>query len=371
MIELRQDGPFDDFFAVPFLAYGADGPYVSPMRSDLRRWLSTDNPLFAGAADFRRYTAYRNGQPVGRIVCHVHRASNSLHGWRRAYFGFFDCVDDPEVAGRLLKAAEEFAGAQECDELMGNFELTAMQQIGVTTGGFAETPYTDMHYNPAHLPELLAGHGFGRRFPMSTWEVDLERLRPEDLLGPAQRRLLESTELTWSTLDRLRLGRQMEAVRRVLNAGFADNPMFVPVSRQEFRFQAREMMWIVDPRIACLVHREGEPVGTVVCIPDLNPFLRATGSRLRWTTPFHFLRHRWRRRRAVIVFYSVSPTAQGQGLAGAMLYRVTRALRHAGYRRLGITWISDENGASLRQVEKLGARRLHRLHLFHKRLGAG
>jgi len=31
-----------------------------------------------------------------------------------------------------------------------------------------------------------------------------------------------------------------------------------------------------------------------------------------------------------------------------------------------VTWISDENTASLRQMEKLGARRLHRLHLFRK-----
>jgi hypothetical protein len=54
-----------------------------------------------------------------------------------------------------------------------------------------------------------------------------------------------------------------------------------------------------------------------------------------------------------------------------MLYRVTSALKDAGYRSLGITWIADSNAASLRQVERLGAKPLHRLHLFTKRLGAG
>ena len=42
----------------------------------------------------------------------------------------------------------------------------------------------------------------------------------------------------------------------------------------------------------------------------------------------------------------------------------------AGYRTLGGTWIADINAPSLRQVEKAGARPLHRLHLFTKRLAA-
>ena len=53
-----------------------------------------------------------------------------------------------------------------------------------------------------------------------------------------------------------------------------------------------------------------------------------------------------------------------------MLYRTALALREAGYRTLGGTWIADVNGASLRQAEKVGARPLHRLHLFTKPLAA-
>jgi hypothetical protein len=39
-----------------------------------------------------------------------------------------------------------------------------------------------------------------------------------------------------------------------------------------------------------------------------------------------------------------------------------------GYTHLGISWVSDSNIASLRQMEKIGARPLHRLHLFRKSL---
>jgi RimJ/RimL family protein N-acetyltransferase len=85
-------------------------------------------------------------------------------------------------------------------------------------------------------------------------------------------------------------------------------------------------------------------------------------------TLVHFLRQRLRRRRAVIIFYSVRRALHGQGLNGAMLHRVTKALFAGGYTSCGVTWISDENQASLRQMEKLGARRLQRSHLFRKAL---
>ena len=44
-----------------------------------------------------------------------------------------------------------------------------------------------------------------------------------------------------------------------------------------------------------------KPAGVIVCIPDLNPFVRACRSRLSMTTPWHFLRHRLTGDRAVII----------------------------------------------------------------------
>ncbi len=162
----------------------------------------------------------------------------------------------------------------------------------------------------------------------------------------------------------------MEDARLVLNAGFDRNPMFVPLSAEEYTFQAGEMMWIMDPRLSVVVHHDGNPAGVIVCIPDLNPFVRDIGGRLSWTAPWHFIRHRLNRDRAVIIYYSVTPELHGRGLNGAMLARVIRAARDAGYKTLGTTWIADSNIASLKQMQRIGAKPLHRLHLFSKALGA-
>lgn len=358
-VELRQ-GDVEAFFQAPFNAYPKSVGYVSPMRGDIRRMLDPQkNPLWQDGNPFAFWTVHRSGKPVGRIIAHIHGQSNVRHGWSRAQFGFFDCEDDGETARLLLGAAEEFARTHGQSELVGNFNLTAMQQCGVMTGGFDRRAYTDMVVGAPWLPRLLEENGFSRFFPMTTFEIDIAD-------ASIVARDLDEDAFRFAPIAKRVFPERMEEARQVLNDGFDDNPMFVPLTQEEFEFQAGEMSAILDPRLSSVLMQNGEPVGTVICIPDLNGFLKSSGSRIGLLTPFHFLRYRLRRKRAVIIFYSVARHAHGQGIMGAMLKRTLSALKDAGYEQLGITWIADENPASLRQMEKLGARPLHNLHLFRK-----
>ena len=363
-LELRQ-GDVSAFFDAPFNAYDFGDGYVSPLRSDIVRMLDpAQNPLWTAGNPFAFWTVHRAGRAIGRIVAHVHRQSNALHGTARCQFGFFDCADDAEAARALLGAAADFARAQGQSELAGNFNLTAMQQAGVMTGGFGVRAYTDMVVNPPHIPRLLEENGFTRFFPMQTFELDLAT--ETDFVA---RPLDPAAGFHFAPIAKASFAARMEEARLVLNDGFADNPMFVPLTADEFRFQAGEMMSILDPRLSSVLMHGERPVGTIICIPDLNGFLAATRSRIGLATPFHYLRYRLRRRRAVIIFYSVASDMHGRGLMGAMLARTVTALRSAGYDRLGITWIADGNAASLRQMERLGGRPLQQLHLFRKAIG--
>src|SRR5215831_15250556 len=165
MLELRERD-FRSFFVVPERAYGPGSPFVSIFDADLRRFLDArQNPLLQdGRGALTYFTALRDGVPVGRITAHAHDASNRLHGWNRSSFGYFDCIDDPEVAARLLDAAERWGRERGHDAIWGNFNLTAMAPAGVVTEGFDEPPYSDQLWNPPHIPRLLEGAGYTREF---------------------------------------------------------------------------------------------------------------------------------------------------------------------------------------------------------------
>jgi GNAT superfamily N-acetyltransferase len=367
-LEIREQ-VFKDFFEVPFLAYGRSSPFVSLFKDDMKRFLDDrKNPLFSHFGKRTYFTAYRDGKPLGRITAHLHEPSNQRHGWKRSYFGYFDCADDLEIARALLNRAEDWGRSQGCTEILGNFNLTAMQQIGVMTEGFENIPYTDMVYSPPHIAKLLEQCGYERQFPMTTFELDLKNCDPDSILSSKHRELLKNPEYQWDRLVRKRMKEQLSQTCQLLNDGFDQNPMFVPLTEEEFMFQAKDMMLIIDERISSIVYRNGKPLGVAVCIPDLNPFLKEVDSRMGFMAPFKFLKHRARRKRAVIIFYSVSRAAHGLGIGTLLLRQCVQSLRQAGYESVGITWVWDENKGSLMPIHKLGFRELHRLHLFRKSL---
>jgi len=359
---------FEPFFQAPFNAYGDNSHYVSPLKSDLKRFLNPDtNPLFVNHEDIAYFAAIRNGKAVGRITAHAHRASNNHYGWNQAYFGYFDCINDAQVSSNLLNAAQNWARERGYTEITGNFNLTAMQQIGVVTDNFDAPAFTDLVYNPPHIPQLLEQAGYRAEFPMTTFSLNLETATAP-IIGPKQQAILNDSDFAFLPITRRNVKERMEQARIILNASFANNPMFVPVSQQEFEFQAKDMAWIIDPRISAMLAWRNQPIATILCVPDMNPFLQRIRSQARISTPFHFVKHKLTCRRAVLVFSAVVPEWQGKGVNPVVLNRVVLALQKAGYTVLGNTWIADVNPASLAQKKKSGSMPLHRLHLYRKTL---
>jgi RimJ/RimL family protein N-acetyltransferase len=359
---------FSSFFNVPFEVYEPELGYVSLLKTDLKKFLSTKNPLFNSTEDFTYFTAFRNNKPIGRIVAHIHHASNEKFNLKRSYFGFFDCADDPEAAKLLLDKAEEFGKKHNCTEIAGNFNLTAMQQMGVLVKAQKKFHYTDQVYGPEYLPTLLENCGYNGIFPMTTFEFTLENLSEESLLHEKQKHILNSDEYELRNVTKKNFKKEFESIRHCLNDGFANNPMFVPLSKEEMDFQAADMMLIIDEYLTFVTYKNNRPQGTIICIPDPNSFLKNIKSKFGLSLPYYFFKHKLKNDRATIIFYSVCHEAHGQGINTAMLYKLIRNLKSRGYKKMGITWIADENKASLRMVEKLGANKLHDLKIFRKDL---
>ena len=202
---------------------------------------------------------------------------------------------------------------------------------------------------------------------MTTFSLDLSNARPP-VMGPKQQAILDNPDFAFLPITRRNVQQRLEQARIILNASFARNPMFVPVSADEFHFQAKDMAWVIDPRISAMLCYRGEPIATILCVPDMNPFLYKVRSRMSWTTPFQFIWHKLTCRRAVLIFSAVLPDWQGKGVNPVVLKKVITAMQAAGYTVLGNTWIADVNPVSLAQKKKSGAEPLHRQHLYRKAL---
>lgn len=368
MVLTLRSGDFAAFFAAPFAAYGPGSPYVSPLQADLRRALDkTTNPLFAMGSDLDYFTAHRDGQVVGRITAHVHAASNHLHGLSRAYFGYFDCADDGEAAKVLLDAAEGWARARGMTQIGGNFNLTAMQQIGGLTGGFDHAPVDGQLWSPPHMARVLTDNGYTPGFGMSTFAFELTSVA-HSTLGPRERAILEDPDFSFAPMSRRTLAQRTEEARQILNAACAAQLLFTPVSAAEHQFQIRSQWPILDPELSVVMHYRDRPVACMLCVPVNPPALRPGWSPRDWLAPLQALQGRRTTRHCGIKFVGVVPEMQGRGMVPVLVQRVMLALQQAGFQSCHTSWVEDGNVQAMALLNRTGANLRHRLHLFGKAL---
>ena len=369
----RTKADFDAWITFPRRnIYAPSGPWVPPLDSDLHRMLDTDaNPFFRHGEATPFLALDARGNPVGRVLAHVSHRHNVRHGERAAFFGYFECRDDVMVARALIAAAREFGAQRGCTTLRGPFNMTAMQEMGILTAGFENAPVVDETYTAPYYPALLAAAGLTPTFPVTTYRVDdLAKTAPSALLTDRHRALLADGRLRIRPADMRAYDREIETLRELLNDSFADNPYFVPITADEFRFQIGPMRRVMDPAISLVAEMDGVPVAFCVTLPDFNRLLKRMNGRRGPRAVVTFLTGKARVRDAVIIIIGVQRQLQGQGIMRVLQAELVRALHKRRYRTLTITWIADENEKSRATALALGGRPWHRLSLYEGPIAA-
>jgi len=354
------------FVRVARAIYPPASPWVRPLDRIVLGALDTRRNPFYRSGTGQAFVAYREGPPVGRILAHVWPRHHRLHGERVAYFGYFECADDPEAARGLLDAAAEVARAAGCRILRGPFNMTAAQEMGVVTGGFEEPPSIDMVYTPAWYPALLKEAGLRPCFRMRTWGNDaIGDMDPDVLLSPHQRERQAAAGLQVRAIRPRQRRAELEAVRELVNVAFLGNWGFVPITPEEWAWQVDALLPLLDPELVLLAEVRGVPVGVTLTVPDFNRILRRMNGSLLHPAALSLLR-RPCTDAATVILFAVRKPYQGLGVSRRLNAELVRALRRGGYRRLTITWIAEENAASRAQAEALGMRSLHDLAMYER-----
>src|SRR5262249_31499149 len=110
-VEVRQTpmgGKLDDFLEVVDYIYRDDPQYVRPLDIMLKDQLSTKKNPCSEHGEGTTFPAYRNGWPVGRCTAQIDRLHLERYKDDTGFFGFFDTIDDPEVAAALIEAAKRW-----------------------------------------------------------------------------------------------------------------------------------------------------------------------------------------------------------------------------------------------------------------------
>src|SRR5690606_12235419 len=112
----KQRAKFIDF---PHDLYQNDPNYVPELFLAQEDLLNPSKHPFYKHSAAQLFLAYRDGNIVGRIAAIWNVNHNTFNQVREGQFGFFDCINDQEVADKLLSAAKDWIKAKGGDTMVG------------------------------------------------------------------------------------------------------------------------------------------------------------------------------------------------------------------------------------------------------------
>lgn len=369
--EHRPGRDIDDFVRAGYEVYRGDGAWVPPLDMELRdRLTPKKNPFFAHA-EVALFTAWRDGRLVGRTSATIDHEHLRIHDDGAGFFGFFDTVEDPQVAQALLDAAEAWLRERGMRRMRGPMSLSINEEVGTLVEGFEHPNVVMMAHARPYQAALAEQCGLEKAKDLFAWRYEVP-----DALPPRAERAWQSIaampEVRFRSIDRSRMREEMEVLLEIFNDAWQHNWGFVPATPAEVEKTAADMKLVIDPEIAFFAEIDGRPVGMCVCLPNLNEATRDLDGKL---FPTGILKLLWRAKvhrtkSARLILLGIRNELRGVKKYGALSLAIYAELskrgQRLGYEWCELSWTLEDNHPINLGIRAMGAKVYKKYRIFEK-----
>lgn len=362
------------FLEMPYLLYRGDRCYVPPLRAQAKATFDRRTyPLFKHSeAEF--FLALDAGRPAGRIVAFRNVPHLERTGDGTGFFGFFESVENYEVARRLFDAAAGWLAGKGLTSVVGPENYTTNEACGLLIDGFDDPPVVMMPYNKPYYAGLVERYGFRPELDLASYRIVQGQSRLDDAAGTRLRleRRLARQGLAVGPIDMRRFDAEIEGLRLAYNRAFGDCWGFVPIAEEEFRYYARDIRRITGPEMMLLAKNDTETVGFLCVLPDVNQVLiRIRDGRLLPFGIFRLLFGRKRIHRVRLLIFGVVPEFRNRGIDLCLASRLFDGATAGGFDEAEAGYVMGNNPEINSFLPKLGGRVVKRYRIYRLDLGAG
>jgi GNAT superfamily N-acetyltransferase len=360
------------FVRVPFQLHRDHPQWVPPLILDRMQFLNRRKNPFFEHAEAEYFLAERDGELAGRITAQLDRRWDEYQGGEDGMFGFFESVDDPEVAGGLLAAAEDWLRERGRKRLLGPMDFTTNDELGLLIEGYEIRPMILQNWHPRFYRDLIEGAGYEKGMDLLMWHLALGELKEGDQfdasIHAAAENALREEGVAIRCIDKRNLPEEMRRFTEVYNEAWADNWGFVPPTDSEIEFHAKLLKQVIDERWAFIAEREGETVGVALTLPDINQVLAKMGGRLLplgWLT---YLREKPKIDRVRVFALGVKKAYRHTGVAAGLYLKHLEAASPDGIPAGETGWILETNEPMNHAMEGMGGTIVKRYRIYEKPL---
>lgn len=361
----KQKTLFIDF---PHTLYAGNSNYVPELF--LGQWdlITPGKHPFYKHSTAQFFLAYRDQVLVGRVGAIWNVNHNEFNQVQEGQFGFFDCINDQEVATALLKTAEAWVKEKGGDTIVGPINLSTNDTCGLLIDGFDLPPVAMMPYNYPYYIDLIEGAGFGKKTDLRAYLVTEKTANQRSvlLLERLQQRL-ERSGIVLRQMNLKDFKNEAEKIRQVYNKAWDKNLGFVPMTEDEFNHAAKDLKMIVDPRFAIIAEKDNEVVGFALGIPDINQILRKIPrGRLFPTGIFKLLFGLKKVTLLRVMMLGVVDSYRKLGIEACLYGMIIRNSRNSNVLGAECSWMLEENYMMNHAIEQINGELYKQYRLYQK-----
>jgi len=367
--EVQNEEQLRQFILFPWQIYRGDRNWVPPLISRRKSYLDRiKSPIYreGGAALF---LAFRGDRLAGTIGVSIDRYANEYRGEKVGHFGFFEAVEDYEVAQLLFDTARHWLCERGMTLMRGPYNFGGNDDPGFLVGGEDCPPVMLEAHTKPYYATMAERYGMVKHTEGYAYRMD--RPAGGDLEVAIPPKILRVAEWVQKragvTVRHARLDHWDEEItiaRRLFNLSLMHLRDHVPASDEQFRSMAMEMKDLLHEDLVYFAEVGGEPIAFSLAIPDINRVLiHGNGGRYPWD----WLRMWWYSKRIDVLSFKIMvmlPQYHGRGLDAILYLNTARAALARGYQWMDMSLIAEENTAVRLLAEKVGGRIFKRYRIY-------
>lgn len=355
-IEIKTLHPTKDitkFIKFAWKIYKGDPNWVPPLLMDKKKILNKNKNPFFKTAEMEMFMAYKDGEPVGRIAAIKNDTHNNVHDENIGFFGFFESINDQDVANALLDAARDWLKSKGVDAMRGPANPSSNDEYGLLIEGFNDPPRIMMPYNPEYYLSLLNNYGLKKAKDLYAYRIDNKKLLESEKLIRVAAIVKKRSNVEIKQIDLKKFKSELEKVKTVYNQAWAPNWGFIPMTEEEIDNLAKELKPIVEPSLVLFAEVEGKTIAFALVMPDYNELIIKMNGRL---LPFNFIKLFTQRKKitwARVLTLGVIPEYQKRGIDALLYYEITNRAEKLGILKGEASWVLEDNEMMKRGAEQV------------------
>ena len=355
------------FMMFPFKLY-KDNPYwVSPLLMDIRHVLGINTFVdgllgakgkhpFYSYGNMQLYVAKKNGEIVGRIAAISNDRYNEVHPNEGGvgFFGFFECVNDQEVANALFDQAKSWLKERNLTKMQGPASPSSSYEFGLLTDGFDDTPRVDMPYQFEYYQHLIANYGMPVAQELLAYRMDAETIFNNEKLKRAAGLVKKRYNVEIKPINMKNLHEEVKIIKEVYNKAWEPLWGIVPLTDEEIDVYAEKFKMIAIPDLIPFIYVDGKLAGMAVAVLDFNYILKDLKGRL-FPQGYKIFTDRKKVKWMRVILLGLMPEFQGKGIDAVVYHHLIEAGLKHGFKYCEGSYILKNNDMMNRGMQVVSA----------------